>query len=82
VHIAEWNQMAVRALLADAVRTLAVPGAEKARGNREIVRNTLADARKNYLDLVRRGRPLIMSDVEQVTFQKTLDHLTALFSCR
>jgi O-phosphoseryl-tRNA(Cys) synthetase len=77
VQIDNWNRMAVRNLLADAGRTLALPAVETVRGNPHILWESIAKARKNYLDFVRRGSPLIMSDDEQNAFQKALDHLIA-----
>lgn len=75
MQIDDWNRMAVRTLLADAGRSLALLEV-KNQGNREVVRDAVADARRNYFDFVRRGRPLIMSDDDQVAFRKALDHLT------
>jgi hypothetical protein len=37
----------------------------------------VADARKNYIDLQRRSRPLIMSDGDMISLQRTLDQLRA-----
>jgi hypothetical protein len=79
VQIDNWNRRAVRTLLADAGRPLVLPDAEKVSGNREGVLEEMANARKNYLDFVRRSGPLIMSDDEQVAFQKALDRLMAKF---
>lgn len=82
MQIGDWNRMAVQTLLADAGRTLRMTEFEDVRRNREIVPDTIANARKNYIDFVRRGRPLFMSDGDQVAFQKMLDRLTALFPCQ
>lgn len=76
MQIDEWNRMAVRTLLADAGRALALLEVENVRGNREVVCQATANARRDYFDFVRRRRPLIMSDDDQVAFQKALDHLT------
>ena len=76
MQIDDWNRMAVRTLLADAGRTLALLEVENVGGNQEVVRDATAAARRNYFDFVRRGRPLIMSVDDQVAFQKALDHLT------
>jgi hypothetical protein len=76
MQIDDWNRTAVRTLLEDAGRTLARLEVENLRGNREVVRDAMAHARRNYFDFVRRGRPLIMSNDDQVAFQKTLDRLT------
>jgi hypothetical protein len=63
--------------LADAGRPLALPDVENVSGNRESVLEEIANARKNYLDFVRRSGPLIMSNDEQVAFQKALGRLIA-----
>lgn len=78
MQIDDWNRKAVRSLLADADRALATPELEDTRAGREIRVDAMANTRKSYLDLMRRGRPLIMSDADQATFQKTLDWLTAI----
>jgi hypothetical protein len=76
MQIDDWNRMAVRTLLADAGRTLALLEVENLRGNQEVVPEAMAHARRSYFNFVRRGRPLIMSTDDQVAFQRTLDHLT------
>jgi hypothetical protein len=81
VQIDSWNRRAVRTLLADAGRTLALPQVENDRGNRENVVDKIANARKTYLDLVRRSGPLIMSADDQVAFQEALDQLTDFLKC-
>jgi hypothetical protein len=75
VQIDDWNQMAVRTLLADAARSMAPTEFEGGRANRETVPDTISNARKNYIDFVRRGRPLIMSEADQTVLQKQLDRL-------
>lgn len=75
MQIDDWNQMAVRTLLADAARSTAPTEFEGVRANRETVPDAISNARKNYIDFVRRGRPLIMSDADQTAFQKQLDRL-------
>ena len=77
--IDEWNRAAVKGLLADAKRVLALTEFQDVRGNREIVENTIANARQNYIDLMRRSRPLIMTDGEYETFQSILERLKARF---
>ncbi len=71
----EWSRTAVQGLLADAERVLALTEFQDVRGNKEIVEHTIASARHNYIDLVRRSRPLIMSHAKQATLQKALDRL-------
>jgi len=82
VQIDNWNQRAVRTLLADAGRPLALSEIENIRGNRENVMDTIANARKTYLDLLRRSGPLIMSDDDQFAFREALDRLTVVFKCQ
>ena len=71
----ERNRTAVQGLLAD--RTLALTELDDVRGSREIVGDTIANARQNYIDLVRRHRRLSLSDGEQTAIQQTLDCLRA-----
>jgi hypothetical protein len=59
--IDDWNRMAVQGLLADADRILALTDLEAVRGDREIVDDAIANAQKNYIDLVRRRRPLMLA---------------------
>jgi hypothetical protein len=63
--------------LADADRILALTDLEDVRGNREIVDDVIANARKNYLDLMRRRKPLILADEEETRFQRIMDRLQA-----
>ncbi|HEX4038063.1 MAG TPA: hypothetical protein VHX37_08395 [Acidobacteriaceae bacterium] len=71
------QSMAVTALMADAERTLALTHFEDVRGNREIVRQTVAHARRNYDDLLRRGGRMAMSGEEREAFQSVVDRLRA-----
>ncbi|MGA8908978.1 MAG: hypothetical protein WB524_15285 [Acidobacteriaceae bacterium] len=73
-----WNRRAVKGLLADTERIVALVDIRDIRGNRELARDTITIARQNYIDLVRRSRPLIMTDDEHQTFQGALDHLKAV----
>ncbi len=73
----DWNRSAVQGLLADAERAVTLTELEDVRENREILEKTIATARQNYIDLVRRSRPLIMSHSEQLTFQEKLNQLQA-----
>lgn len=77
MKIDDWNQMAIQGLLADAERALALTDVDEARGNRQIVRDTMTSAHEIYIDLVRRSRWLILGDGEQVTLQDRLDCLRA-----
>jgi hypothetical protein len=71
------NPTAVEGLLADADRALALTEFEDVRGSREIVRETIANARQSYIDLVRRRRTLSLTLGEQIALQQTLDVLRA-----
>jgi hypothetical protein len=71
------NRTAVEGLLADADRALALTEFEDVRGSREIVRETIANARQSYIDLVRRRRTLSLTLGEQTALQQTLDVLRA-----
>lgn len=73
----DWNRAAVHALLADSERALALTDLDDARGSREIVRQTLANARQNYIDLMRRSRPVIMTDEEHRSLHSALDRIKA-----
>jgi hypothetical protein len=65
MKMADWNRRAVRSLLADAdlVLTFADRGDVHA----------IATARKNYLELMRRRKPLILADAERL--QSIMDRL-------
>jgi hypothetical protein len=73
----DGNSSAVAALLADAEHALALTRFEDVRGNRDIVEQTVARARRSYDDLLRRGRATTMSDEERATFQGSVDRLRA-----
>lgn len=73
----EWNRAAVQGLLADADRALALSKSEDVRGSHEIVETSLATARQNYIDLVRRSRPLMLTDGEYSRFLDALESLIA-----
>ncbi len=75
VTIDDRNRMAIQGLLADAERVLVLIDFQDVRGNKEMVEDTIANARQNYIDLVRRSRPLIMSHGEQMTLQEALNRL-------
>jgi hypothetical protein len=72
------NRNAVINLLADAEHALALTHFEDVRGNREIVQQTIAQARRSYDDLTRRGRSLTLTDEERTSFQSVLDRLRAV----
>jgi hypothetical protein len=76
VQIDEYNKQAVEVLLTDADLALALTELEDVRGNKEILENTIVSAYRNYIDLVRRSRPLIMSDGDLIAFQRKLDRLS------
>ncbi len=71
------NRRAVQGLLADADRALALTDLEDVRGSREIVGDSIANARQSYIDLVRRRRRLSLTDGEQTAIQQILDRLRA-----
>ena len=73
--IDEQNQKATEVLLADANRAVALTRVPDLRESQRM--EMVADARKNYLDLQKRSRPLIMSDGDLISFQRTLDRLRA-----
>jgi hypothetical protein len=75
--IDDWNRMAVQGLLADADRVLALTDLEAVRGDREIVDDAIANAQKNYIDLVRRRRPLMLADADEARFQSAMDRILA-----
>jgi hypothetical protein len=71
------NRNAICGLLADADRALAFLDRAEGRRNQGSTRETIATVRQNYIDLVRRRRPLAMADREGAIFQQTLDRLKA-----
>ena len=75
--IDELNRRAVECLLADAERAMALVNVEDIRGNRELIADTMVIVRRNYVDLVRRSRPLRMSEEHQACFHAALDYLRA-----
>jgi len=75
MNIDHWNQIATGTLLADAERAVALTRTGITEGN--LAREMVADARRNFIDLQRRSRPLIMSDEDLAAFQRLLDHLRA-----
>jgi hypothetical protein len=75
--IDDLNRMAVQGLLADADRVFALTDLEDVRGDREIVDDAIANAQKNYIDLVRRRRPLMLADADEAKFKSAMDHILA-----
>ena len=75
--IDELNRMAVQGLLADAERVLALTDLEAVRGDREIVDDAIANAQKNYIDLMRRRRPLMLPYADEARFQSAMDRIMA-----
>jgi hypothetical protein len=75
--IDELSRMAVQGLLADAERVLALTDLEAVRGDREIVDDPIANAQRNYIDLVRRRRPLMLADADETRFQSSMDRILA-----
>jgi hypothetical protein len=75
--IDQLNRMAVDGLLADVERVLALTDLEGVRGDREIVDDAIANAQRNYIDLVRRRRPLMLADADETRFQSAMDRILA-----
>jgi hypothetical protein len=75
--IDDLNRIAVQGLLADMDRVLALTDLETVRGNREIVDDTIANAQKNYVDLMRRRRPLMLDHADEARFQSAMDQIMA-----
>ena len=63
------NRMAVQALLADAERVPALSDVGDVGGNREILTMTVENARHNYEDMMRRRKPLKLTETEEMQFQ-------------
>lgn len=77
MDIKELNRTAVYALLADAELALALTDCEDVRGNKQIVEDVIANAQRNYIDLMRRRRPLILTDPEESAFLTKMEQLKA-----
>ena len=75
--INELNRMAVQGLLADADRVLAVTDLEAVRGDHEIVDDAIANAQRDYIDMARRRRRLMLADADDARFQSAMDHILA-----
>jgi hypothetical protein len=75
MKMAERNRMAVGSLLADADRVLALADLADVRGDKEFVDDAIANARKNYLELMCRRKPLILEDAEETRFQSIMARL-------
>jgi hypothetical protein len=71
------NRMAVQALLAEAESTIALTELGGVRKKSRIVEDTVAKARENYIDLVRRRRRLTMDEEEARIFQTKVERLRA-----
>jgi len=79
VKIDDQNRIAVQSLLFDADRAVALTEVEDAGGGRsqDVAPQMVATAYKNYIDPVRRSRPLVMTDAELMVFHRKLDRLRA-----
>ena len=75
MQVDNLNQNAMEALLADADRALALTRVQDLREAARLV--MVADTRKNYIELQRRSRPLIMADTDVISLQRSLDCLRA-----
>ncbi len=71
------NRSAIHALLRDAEKTVLLVKFDHHREESQFVRDTIAQARSRYLDLVRRRRPLMMTDDEHARIQSALDEIRA-----
>lgn len=67
----------VSVLIADAERTLARTQLEDTRGDRDHVRQTIAEARGIYEGLIRRAAETAMSSEERAALQSVMDRLRA-----
>jgi hypothetical protein len=74
------NEKAVAVLLLDADRAVALTEVEDAGGGSDIAPAMVANAYKNYIELVRRSTPLIMTDRDLIVFHRKLDRLRACLS--
>jgi len=77
MDIKELIRSAVRTLLADAEFAVALTTCEDVRGNQKIAEQTVGTAQQYYIDLMRRRRPLILADDEEVTFLTRMEQLKA-----
>ncbi|MFY9746710.1 MAG: hypothetical protein WAK25_10525 [Acidobacteriaceae bacterium] len=71
----DLNRMAVQGLLADADRILALTDLKDVRGDRAIVDDAIANAQRNYVDLVRRRGPLLLTAADEARLQNILDQI-------
>lgn len=71
------NRMAVQALLADAERVLALADVGDVGGNHEVRTMTVENARHNYRDMMRRRKPLMLTESEESRFQNIMARLQA-----
>jgi hypothetical protein len=69
------NHGAARALLADAYAVLALAEVEQIEGSRML--ELVVSVRSGYRDLVRRGMSVVMTDDEQIKFQRKVDCMRA-----
>lgn len=77
MDLKELNRTAVRSLFADVELALALTDCEDVRGNKQIVEEIIANAQRNYIDLMRRRRPLILTETEEAAFLKRMEQLRA-----
>ncbi|MGC2299620.1 MAG: hypothetical protein WA476_12515 [Acidobacteriaceae bacterium] len=71
------NRMAVQALLADAERVLALSDVGDVGGSHEVLTMTVENARHNYHDMIRRRKPLMLTETEEERFQDIMARLQA-----
>ena len=75
--INDQNKAAVTALLMDADRAVALTEVEDGGDVRDVAQQMVANAYKNYIALVRRSAPLVMTDGDLIVFHRKLDRLRA-----
>jgi hypothetical protein len=75
--IEDLNRLAVQGLLADADRVLALTDLKDVREDLEIVDDAISNTQQNYINLVRRRRPLMLTFADEATFQSAMDHILA-----
>lgn len=73
--IDDSNRMAIQGLFADLDRVLALTDLKDVRGDRAIIDDAVANAQRNYADLVRRRRQLTLSDADEARFQNMIDQI-------
>jgi len=71
------NRIAVQTLLADAEHDIMLTEASDIGDDAALIREIVANAQKNYIDLVRGRRPLILADEQNIRFRSLMERLRA-----